>query len=288
MIWPVFSFLNAFFESAKDVVSKHNLKNLDEYTIALSLNLFSLPFLFPVLFFTKIPHLGPNFLPALLIGGILNVITSILYMKAIKESDLSITTPLLAFTPLFLLVTSPLIVKEFPSALGLVGVVLIVAGSYILNIAERHKGFLAPFEALISQPGARLMLIVAFIWSITSTIDKIGVLNSSPIFWPTAIRTFITIGLLITIILIPKRNLREISIKNFKVLVPIGLFAALSLIFQMTAISLTLVAYVISFKRTSVLMNVFAGHYFFKEKGLKERLAGAAIMILGVVLITLS
>lgn len=288
MIWPIFSFLNAFFESAKDVTSKHNLKNFDEYVIALSLSLFSLPFLLPLLFFFKIPHLGDKFYLALLIGGSLNVITSILYMKAIKHSDLSITSPMLTFTPLFLLITSPLLVGEFPKPLGLLGVLLIVFGSYVLNINQRHNGYIAPFKTLIKETGPKLMLIVAFIWSITSNFDKIGVQNSSPIFWSIAIRVFITLGLiLITIILRPSGNLTKIS-RNFKVLLPIGLFAALSLIFQMTAISLALVTYVISIKRTSTLMNVVAGRLFFKEKGIKERFAGAALMIIGVLLITLS
>ena len=56
----------------------------------------------------------------------------------------------------------------------------------------------------------------------------------------------------------------------------------------MTAINLTLVAYVISIKRTSTIMSVFAGYLVFKEKGVKERLIGTVIMIIGVLFITLS
>jgi uncharacterized membrane protein len=55
----------------------------------------------------------------------------------------------------------------------------------------------------------------------------------------------------------------------------------------MQAVSLTLVAYVISIKRTSVLMSVGFGHFIFKEKGIQERSLGAAIMILGVAIISL-
>ncbi|MCZ0904811.1 EamA family transporter, partial [Microcoleus sp. HI-ES] len=60
---------------------------------------------------------------------------------------------------------------------------LIVSGSYLLNIKEKSKGYLAPFKALLDEPGPKLMLIVAFLWSITSNFDKIGVKNSYPIFW---------------------------------------------------------------------------------------------------------
>jgi uncharacterized membrane protein len=59
-------------------------------------------------------------------------------------------------------------------------------------------------------------------------------------------------------------------------------------IFQMTAINLTLVSYVISIKRTSVIMSVLFGYFIFKEKGLKERLTGTSIMVIGVLSIALS
>jgi len=75
------------------------------------------------------------------------------------------------------------ILNEIPSAWGIVGILLIVLGSYMLNLKEASKGFLGPFKALLSNTGARLMLFVAFIWSITSNVDKIGLRNSSPLFW---------------------------------------------------------------------------------------------------------
>jgi len=67
----------------------------------------------------------------------------------------------------------------------------------------------------------------------------------------------------------------------------VGFFTAATLIFQMLAIQLTLVAYVISIKRTSALMVVVFGAIFFREKGLKHRLAGVLLMLAGVVLITI-
>ena len=287
MLWFIFSFFTAFFESLKDVFSKKSLKNIDEYVVSWSLRFFALPFLVPLLFFIEIPSLGNKFWLALLIGGSLNVITTILYMKAIKHSDLSITVPMVTFTPLFLLLTSPLIVGEFPSFFGLIGVLLIVAGSYTLNIKQRHEGYLAPFKALLKEKGPKLMLLVAFIWSITSNIDKIGVQNSSAIFW--VIATDIFIALIMSPIMIYKSRTNMHHIRtSYKVLLPIGLFSAIASIFQMIAISLTLVAYVISIKRTSAIMSVLFGHLIFKEEGVKERLLGAIIMVIGVLFIVLS
>lgn len=289
-MWLIFSFLTAFFESTKDVFSKKSLKNINEYAVAWSLRFFALPFLIPFLFFIKIPSWGAlesKFWIALLVSGFLNLIATVLFMKAIKYSDLSTTIPMITFTPLFLLMTSPLIVGEFPAALGLLGILFIVAGSYVLNIQERHKGYLAPFKALLKEKGPKLMLLVAFIWSITSNFDKIGVQNSSPIFWSIAINTFIALAMFPLMFYKSQKNISQFPIK-LKALVPIGLFSALTVIFQMTAINLTLVAYVISIKRTSAIMSVLLGCLIFKEKGIRERIVGVVIMVIGVLLITLS
>ena len=285
-VWFIFAFLTAFFESTKDIFSKKSLKNIDEYIVAWALRFFALPFLLPLLFFIKIPVLGDQFWLALLIGGSVNVITTILYMKAIKLSDLSITVPMVTFTPLFLLITSPLILGEFPGISGIIGILLIVAGAYLLNINKRFQGYFAPFKALLREKGPRLMLVVAFIWSITANIDKIGLLNSSPIFWVIAVDVFITLCMFPIMFYKSREQVRQIPI-NLHVLLPIGLFGSLTLICQMTAINLTLVAYVISIKRTSAIMSVLFGYLIFKEEDIKERLLGVTIMVLGVLFITL-
>jgi uncharacterized membrane protein len=286
LIWLTFGLLTAFFEAVKDVFSKQNLKKNDEYVVAWSLSFFSAIFLVPLVIFTGIPSLNLQFWLALSIGGSINAVTAILYIKAIKLSDLSLTVPLVAVTPLFMLLTSPLIVGEYPNLFDCMGIFLIVIGSYLLNIKEKSQGYLAPFKALLYQPGPKLMLIVAFLWSITSNFDKIGVQNSSPIFWLFGLFTSMTV-LLLPILLHKTPNPSRKIARNLPMLAAMGFFNALGVIFQMQALTMTLVVQVIALKRTSVLMGVVFGHFIFKEKDIQQRLLGAAIMIGGVFLITL-
>ncbi len=284
MLWLLFALLTALFESLKDIFSKKSLKGTDEFVVAWALPCFALPFLIPALIVTGVPHLGSRFWLALLSGTSLYAVTLILYMRAIKISDLSITVPMLTFTPLFMLLTSPLLVCEFPDWTGIIGILLIVTGSYLLNIGEKGvHGYFAPFKALVRDDGARLMLLVAFIWSITANIDKIGLQNSSPLFWVIAVDT------VTAILLLPLGILkREAIYTNIRGLLSIGLFGGLTAIAQMTAISLTLVAYVIAVKRTSAIIGVLSGHLVFNERGLRERLSGAIVMVAGVLFITLN
>ncbi len=286
MEWVGFSFLTALFESLKDVLGKKSLEKCNEYIVAWALRLYALPFLLPLLFFTKEIVLGSGFWIALVTGGTLNLITTVLYMKALKASELSVTVPMVTFTPLFLLLTSPIMVGEFPPLVGILGILLIVFGSYLLHLKEKHKGILAPFKAIITGKGPRLMLVVAFIWSITSNIDKLGIQNSSVVLWAVAIHIFIIITM-VPLVLITARSSMHQLVKQRNVLIPLGFIDALKYFFQLAALQFTLVAYVISIKRTSAILCVIWGALIFKEKGLKERLTGSVIMMLGVLLITL-
>jgi len=286
MIWFLYAFLTAFFESIKDVISKRSLQDFNEYLIAWSLWFFALPILIPILLFTGLPEIQSEFYYALPVGGLFNILASVLYMKAIKHSDLSLTVPMVVFTPLFLLITSPLIVGEFPNLFGFFGVILIVVGSYLLQVKKRAEGILQPFKSLLQQKGPRYMLLVAFIWSISANVDKIGVMNSSPTLWITSMSMFISIGLFPFTYKHLFGKTVEIK-KTIRMVFPIGLVYSFVILNQMIAINLTLVSYVISIKRMSAVFAVFWGFLIFKETGIKERLLGVSIMILGVLLITL-
>lgn len=286
MSWFFFAFMTAIFEALKDVASKRSLVHVSEYAVAWSWMVFALPLLVPAVLVQPVPlpQLTPTFWVALLAGSLCNTLAITLYVKAIKASDLSITVPMIAFTPLFLLVTSPLIVGEFPDALGVIGVLLIVGGSYVLNLKERNKGYLEPYRALLREPGPKLMLLVAFIWSIGANIDKVGVQNSAPFFW--ALCMCASIATLMAPVILWSSERRQQIRNHIGALMIIGLLSALVALFQMTAITMTLVAFVIAVKRTSTVMSVFLGYLVFQEGQLQERLTGAAIMILGVVCIT--
>jgi len=286
LTWLILGIFTAFFEAIKDVFGKQNLKKSDEYVVAWSLSFFSVIFLTPWVIYTGIPELNTQFWISLLIGGSINAVTTLLYIKAIKVSDLSLTVPLVALTPLFMLLTSPLIVGEYPKFFDYIGILLIVAGSYLLNIKEKSQGYLAPFKALLNEPGPKFMLIVAFLWSITSNFDKIGVKNSSPIFWLFSLFGTMTI-LLLPVLLHKTPNPSRKILKQLPMLGAMGFFNAIGVLCQMQALTLTLVVQVIAIKRTSVLMGVLFGHFIFKEKDIQQRLLGAGIMILGVFFISL-
>lgn len=286
MIWVFLSFGVALFDSLKNVAAKATLKNVDEYVVAWSNCFFSALFLLPIIFF-DLPEIKPMYFIGLFVSGTLNIAAMVFFMKSIKNGDLSTTVPLTTLSPLLLLITSPLIVGEFPSILGIIGMVAIVLGAYLLNLKSDRQGFFAPFKAIFYEKGPRYMLVVVLLWSITANFDKIGVVNSSPMFYSFTIQTYI--GLVLLFFVLPKfKKAPNLYRANFKALVGIGALATLTIICHMIAISLTIVPYVISIKRTNSILSVIFGRIFFKEGNLKERLVAAVLMFVGVLLITFS
>ena len=286
MTWLGLAILTAFFESLKDVFSKKSLNFLDEYLVACAGMAIAAISLLPILAFVGIPTLGPNFWMALTIGGSLNVVAYTLYVKAIRLADLSLISPLSTLTPLFLLITSPLIVQEVPTIWDAVGVFLIVIGSYVLNLNAAASGFFGPLRSIFRNKGTRMMVVVAFIWSITSTFDKVGVLNSSPICWAIVLFGFIALGILPLIILKSKNPIQGIR-SHWRLLLAAGLANGIGVGCQMVAVGMVAVTQVIAVKRMSALISVGFGYFVFGEQGIRERLLGAGIMVTGVVVITI-
>lgn len=285
-MWLILGLASGLFFALQNMVSKKALGGINHYLVAFAYAAFSLPYFLIALLWLDLTPVNFTFWWAAIATSILNVIGLVLLMKALKIGELSLTMPFLSFTPIFLLLTSNLMLGELPGPTGIYGIILIVSGTYVLEI-KKDAGISGPFRAFLKNRGGQLVLLVAFIYAISSNLDKIVVQNSNPI-----TRNIIVLSLM-ALMLLPliwyKSNQRLIEIKSkYKLLLMAGFFAALTLIFQMTALTLNMVPYIISLKRTSALFSIILGFIAFKERNIKPKLIGAALMVAGVFLIALS
>jgi drug/metabolite transporter (DMT)-like permease len=272
--------------STSDALTKRALAFRDEYFVAWVRLLFSLPVLIVSFIFIEIPPLDAAFWTATIIALPLEIIAIILYTKALKLSPLSLTMPFLSMTPLFLIATSYLIVGEKITVWGGTGIMLIASGSYMLNIHKVHITFLEPIRAILKERGSVLILIVAFIFSITSSLGKVAIEHSSPVFFGSVY--FILVTLFFTpIALLKNRGQTSLKAGDIIPLSSIGITYSLMILFHMVAMSMTQVAYMISVKRMSLLFSVLYGYFLFRENRLSERLIGSIIMFMGFLFIVL-
>ncbi len=285
-MWIIFASLNPISEAFRSLFIKRTSKEIDPLLISWANNLLPLMVFLPFIFFIDLKF-NLKFFGALAGTAAINIVTVILYMKAIKEGEISKVMPMLSFTPLFLLVTSPLITGEFPHTLGMIGVLLVVIGSYMLNLNLKKHDLLYPFKDILKNKGTRYMFAVAFLWSFSANFDKVSIQNSSVIQHIIFMNLVIFSALSIITAARKKFNKERIHLQK-KNLFYISLFTTGAFIFHMTALSMTLVAYVVALKRMSGMLSVFIGHFFLKEENIKERLLGSAVMFAGVLFIVLS
>lgn len=292
MLWFLLSSGTALCEALKDVTGKQALKSLDEYSVLLGFSTVGASLMGGFMLMTEgVPTLGPRYGLALIVGGSLNILAFTLYFRAIKTADLSLTVPLVTLTPLFLLVTSPIIVGEWPTGLDAVGVVLLILGSYVLNLKPSEGFTLAPLQAITANSGSRTMICVAFLWSITSNFDKVGTLNSSSLFWGMSLFATVALGM---VPFVAQRILQK-GLQNVvsplrvqaKFVVLAGIFIAVGVSLQFAALTMAPVAQVIAVKRMSALISVGFGYFLFGETDLRERLLGASIMVSGVAIMAI-
>jgi len=286
-MWIIYALLTAFFLSTSDALTKRILVSRDEYFVAWARLLFAIPVFLTSLLIIDIPHLNRNFWFATLTALPFEITAMILYTKALKVSPLSLTIPFLALTPLLLIIVSYIILGEKVSLAGGAGIFLIAAGSYTLNIHELRQSLLGPLKAILKEKGSIMMIIVAFIFSITSSLGKMAIENSSPVFFGSFY--FVLLTIIFTPIALKKnRGSFAISRKDILPLALIGITYSAMVLFHMVAISLTKVAYMISVKRMSLLISIIYGHFIFKEENITERIIGGVIMFAGFVLIILN
>lgn len=226
----------------------------------------------------------PSFALILIIAAVLDSMASVLYFSAIHGGDLSKTVPMLCFIPVVQLFVTPVLVQENLSAAGIAGVLIVVSGSYLLNLKGLDSIF-SPFKVMFKEKSILMMLGVALIWGISSSFHKIGVQQTNPFFWGV-----MEIGLIV-VFLLPFAMVQESSFsrsmtKIKKAFWP-AVFSALTVLSYYWAIDVGPVAYVSSVRRLGVLFSMLAGMFFFKERLGPTSFSGGMIMIFGAVIITL-
>ena len=288
MFWFVFAVCGAFLDATYYMSIKKILSNnaINRYALASGVFLSAFIVLFLISLLKGIPEIGSFFYSSVVLTGVLNFVAVILYFKALQITDLSLSVPMLSFTPIFLIFTSFIMLNEVPSVFGVVGIFLIVMGSYILNTSGNSRKLLDPVKRMIRTKGIFFMLVVAFLYSLSSNYDKLVVKNSDSFFGHAIV--FLFIGSLMTGFSLVKRvNFRLEFGKYFHKFFLTGLILASVAVSINIAYTMQIVPYVISLKRLNILFSVIYGGLIFKEKHMSIRVVGTLIMLVGVFFIVL-
>ena len=309
MLWIFLALLGAVANAAYFIIIKKYISALDPKIVTgIGFTLGGI-LLFSISAFLGFPAIGPEFFPAVAITVFLNICGLSLIFKALSSSDLSLSVPMLSFTPVFLIGTSYVILHEAPSFFGFLGICIIVSGSYVLNISAGHEHVLDPIRSMMRNRASWYMLLVAFLFAVSINFDKIALLNSDPFFGMALTVTSIGIAFLLisAYFFMVRRNqykdlppnplkkegeqeipTRSVPRKQFAILtLLIGLFVAIEAASINVAYTLQIVPYVIAIKRLSIIFMVLYGTIVLSEGDITKRVTGATIMVAGAMIILL-
>jgi len=287
-MWFVFAITFALTSSLGTILSKKVMQGINERMFLLISSFFTLPLTFLIiLIFYQIPEVDLIFLISLLVSTAIGVVAALLVYKAIRESEISLISPISAFNPVFTSVISFIVLREIIGIKGVAGILLIVFGAYLLQISKFKEGILKPIQSLFTHKGVQMSLAAYFIWSITPVFEKTAIHHTNPNVPPFAS----LVGGLMAIpiyTLIVRKDIKKVfkGVKdNFKTFLIIGLLGAIGQTVAFMAFSLTNLGYATAVFKLSMIFTVIFGWLFFKEQNIKERLLGSLVMLLGVILL---
>lgn len=222
-----------------------------------------------------------GFFPALAGTVTINFFAQLLLVRALANAPISVVSPFLAFTPVFITGTAWVVVGEPPGLSGVLGSVLVAVGAYFLHApGGGRSGLFGPLREAFASKGSRLALLVAFLWSFTASLDKRAVNASSPLTY--LVLYHVIYAAVMGVTLVPDLRSHAAALRReWRPFMLLGLFQGATLLCQMQAIAVLPVQHVIAVKRASALVAVLLGAVLFREREAFARLPGAALMVLG-------
>jgi drug/metabolite transporter (DMT)-like permease len=283
IIGVIFGLFTAFLFGLQGAYGKKISSKIPPLIITWGSFIFSLPYLLGLLAYEGFPTIiWQDFIWATSVSFILNSITFYIFYRALQIAPLSHTMPFTAFTPVFLIPVAFLMINELPDLKGIIGILCVFLGGFSIHLESLN--LIRSLKNLKHLSGTLLMILVAFIWSITATVEKVAVLSSSQAFYGTVICTLLSLVYLPLIF--KNRHTHFKIIRNmWPQLFILGLISGLMVLTQFTAYKFLLVSYVISLKRAGVIVSVLIGIFFFQEKRALKNIVSTLIIILGIFLI---
>jgi uncharacterized membrane protein len=239
-----------------------------------------------------------HFYPGLMIttkGWVCIIATGILHALyfwfmggAYERGDLSLVYPLSRGSgPLFVPVMAVILLQERLAWLGILGIVWIVLGIYIIHLKSFNlDSFLEPIRALRGS---------ASIWALCtggtiagySLVDKIGV---SLVYPPVYIYLMFVITLILLsfpVLVTERAALKSEWLVNRGPILIDGFLVLFTYMLILFAFRISKVSYVVAAREVSIVFSALFGIIWLKETNAPQKIVGAVLITLGVILIGL-
>jgi drug/metabolite transporter (DMT)-like permease len=242
----------------------------------------------PLLFGRARVDVGRAFWINLVIAALLAVAGNVLLVFALHLADLSVLGPINAYKSLISIFFFFMLINEIYTPTGVLGVLLILAGSYWIVERDITQPLRHEFVQFFRERGVQLRFAALALSATEAVFLKKALLLSSPLM------TF----LLWSILGLPIAAIAAAAMMRGQLWSEIILLKSNWPTYRWLAITTGLmqwaplytfakvqVGYSLALFQLSAVLSVFLGHRYFQEPNVQKRLLGSAIMVLGAVLI---
>ena len=292
-----------------NILSKHfqqgEWKNRSALITALAMGTASIMmFLFSLA--TGGPQLSAGWLLPTIATGVLNIGIMFAKTRARALEDVSLVTPIDSTTPAVVIVTAMVIVGEYPTTLGWIGIWVLVVGTYILNIQELRQQllekqavtgpawkkelrvWLAPFLALNKSAGIRWAFLAVILSTFSLPCDGLTARRADVGFGFGMVFAIAALGNLALTLMRREHKGAKVG-EAIRRMVALGLPIAIGTVLTGLAFRISLVAYVGTMKRLTIPMTIVLAYMFLGEKrSFRQRIIGGTIMAIGAIIVALA
>lgn len=280
-MWIVYAIISMLSSASRRIYDKHLTTHFSSVTLAFAMNIIPLVASAVALFFLPLPldlwNLPITFWAPLLIGcAIVYPVQVYLYLQAIRGGEVSSVAPLVTIVPVFNIATSFIFLKESPTLIGFLGVLIIVFGVYLLL---KKKGV-----KIKSRPEILMIFSMALL-AVSATLDKMAI-DSSTLGWYLFMDCLVsTIALLVCVYINKQqKEFRMIKSKMRHILIA-GSLMAVTFITMELAFSLGHTSYVLAIRSGSFVLASLWGIYKLKEAITTRKIVALCLFIFGTLLL---
>ena len=221
-----------------------------------------------------------------ILGGVAGALGNGFLVKSLQKGDLSVLGPINSYKAVVGILGGIFLLGEIPNIWGLLGTILIIYGSYFVLDTTKERFTLA----LLKKSEIQYRLWAMVLTAIEAVFIKKVILASST---TVAFLSWCFFGAIFSLILlfiyrlnlkIEARKIGNSDIGKFTFLIVCIGTMQLTTNYTFDHIS---VGYALSLFQLSTIVSVLLGYRFFKERDIRKKLIGSAIMIVGSVVICL-
>lgn len=289
MTWFFIALLSSFLSAFAAITQKKVLFNLNPVQFSFYLSVANLILSIPFFFFIEYDAINFSNLLVLFIKSIIGVAAFLCVMTALKNLQISNALPLLALTPGFVAVFAFLFLGETLKTQEVLGLISLIAGTYILE-SKNLKEILFPLKRFLRSKYHRYILAALLLFTASSVMDKFLLikLELTPVSLTAFQHLYFALIFFIIYFLFKGKLANQASQINKTDILWIILISILTIGYrytQVVSISLASVALTLAVKRTSVLWATIIGGRIFKDSNLIKKTVAVLFILLGVILI---